>query len=149
MEQFFMLIPGFNSITWSHAWCFGRQCEAFSLNTWEYFWYCAEICDADSCGAFRAAISVLVVVLARMARSSYLCQLWLYRNASMASWANSFTTWSGASSPDNMALIVIVHICGLSDHITRGTSDRVHISGHCINAICGLAQSTSGLCIRS
>ena len=92
---------------------------------------------------------VLVVVLALMARSSYLCQLWLYRNASMASWVNSFTYWSGVSSPDNMALIVVVHVCSLSDRITRGTSDRVHVGGHRINTICGLAQSTSGLCVRS
>src|SRR6266571_9576318 len=133
MEQFFMLIPGFNSIAWSHAWCFGRRCEASSLNTWEYFWYCSGICDIEGFGAFRAAISVLVVVLAWMARSSYLCQLWLYRNASMASWANSFTTWSGVSSLVTMALIVMEHVCGLLDCMTRGTLDKVHIGGQQVN----------------
>ncbi len=107
------------------------------------------MCDVDGFGVFRAAILVLVVVLAQIARSLYLLKLWLYRNASMASWANLFTTWSRVSLLDNMALIVMVRICGLSNHITRGTSDRVHMAGHCVNAICGLAQSTSGLCVQS
>ncbi len=67
----------------------------------------------------------------------------------MASWVNSFASWSRVSSLDNMALIVVVCICGLSDRITKGTFDRVHVGGHLVNAICGLAQSTSGLCVRS
>src|SRR6266702_6173105 len=149
MEQFFILAPSFSSMAWSHAWCLGRQCEASSLNTLEYLWYCTGICDVDGFGAVCAAISVLVVVLALMARSSYLVKLWLYRNASMASWANSFTTWSGVSSLVTMALIVIEHVCGLLDCMTRGTLDKVHIGGQQVNAICGRAQSTSGLCIQS
>src|SRR6266702_580783 len=149
MEQFFILTPDFNSIAWSHAWCFGRWCEASSLNTLEYFWYCTGICAVDGSGAFRATIVVLVVVLALIARSSYLLKLWLYRNASMASWVNSFVAWSGVSFPGIIALIVVVHVCSLSNCIIRGTSDRVHIDEHCVKAICGLAQSTSGLCIQS
>src|SRR6266702_662543 len=149
MEQFFILAPDFNSIAWSHAWCFGRRCEASSLNTLEYLWYCTGMCAVDGFGAFCATIVVLVVVLALIARSSYLLKLWLYRNASMASWANSFATWSIMFSLDIIALIVMVRICGLSDHITRGTSDKVHVGGHRVKAICGLAQSTSGLCVQS
>src|SRR6201996_7010903 len=100
-------------------------------------------------GVVLAAMLVLVVVLARMARSSYLVKLWLYRKASIASWAkdSSGTRLSGSSG--FKALIVVAHVCGFLDVMTRGFLDRVQVLGHLVNVIWGNTQSTSGLCARS
>src|ERR1700761_1720010 len=96
--------------------------------------------------AVLAAMPVLVVVLARMARSSYLVKLWLYRKASIASWAKEFSGTRSSGSSGFKALIVVAHVRGFLDVITRGFLDKVQVWGHLVNAICGNAQSTSGLC---
>ena len=75
MEQFFIAEPGFKSMVWSQGWCCGRRCEASSLKTLEYFLNCAGMWSMEALGAVLAAISVLVVVFARMAKWSYLRKL--------------------------------------------------------------------------
>ena len=95
-------------------------------------------------GAVRAAISVLVVVLALMARVSYLWKLLLYRKVSIASCPN-VSSRRGSSIPGCSALIVVVRVCIFLDIITSGLVDSVQLSGQRVNTICGKAQSTSGL----
>ncbi len=88
-----------------------------------------QLCDRLLIEHVLAEILVLVVVLALMARLLYLVKLWLYRNASMASWANLFLTWSGVSSLVTRALIVVECICGLLDCVSKGFLDKVHVGG--------------------
>ena len=99
MPVLHMLVPGFNSITWSHAWWSGRWWDACSLKTLEYLWYWAGICVMDvALGLFSIAILVLVVDFDLMASSSYLVKLWLYRNDSRASWLKVVSWYWGSSS---------------------------------------------------
>src|SRR3984885_11210121 len=76
MPQFLIVALGFRSIAWSQGWCCGNLCDASSLKTLEYRWYWVGICSVDGLGAVLAAIPVLAVVLARIARLSYLTKLW-------------------------------------------------------------------------
>src|ERR1700761_5185434 len=99
--------------------------------------------------AVLAAMLVLVVVLARMARSSYLVKLWLYRKASIASWAKDSSGTRSSGSSGFRALMVVARVCGFMDVITRGFLDKVQDWGHLVNAIWGKAQSLSGLCAWS
>ena len=150
MPVLHMLVPGFISITWSHAWWSGRWWDACSLKTLEYLWYWAGICVMDvALGLFSIAILVLVVDFDLMASSSYLVKLWLYRNDSRASWLKVVSWYWGSSSSGWSALIDIVCVCGFLDVITRGFLDKVQVLGHLENAICGRAQFTLGLCAWS
>src|SRR5579859_2031531 len=100
----------------------------------------------DILDAAFTAISVLVVVLARMARWSYLAKLWMYRKSSMASWVKVFSSvFDSLFTSGCIALIVVARVCGFLAVIIQGVVDSVQVDGHRVKAIWGRAQSTSGL----
>src|SRR5579859_7957497 len=100
----------------------------------------------DVLDAAFTVISVLMVVLARMARWLYLAKLWIYRKFSMASWAKvSSSVFDSSSSSGCIALIVVAHVCGFLAVMIKGVVDSVQVDGHRVKAIWGRAQSTSGL----
>ena len=93
----------------------------------------------EALGAVLAAISVLVVVFARMAKWSYLRKLWICRKESIASSENVSSSCSGLSSFANMAFIVVARVCALLDVITSGFLVNIHVGGHLVKASCGRA----------
>ena len=103
----------------------------------------------EGLGAVRAAISVLVVVLARMCMASCLTKLWTYIKFSIASVVKASSVVSHSSGSGYIALIVVARVCAFLDVMTRVFLDRVQDRGHLVKATCGRDQSTSGLCAWS
>ena len=73
----------------------------------------------EGLGAVRAAISVLVVVLARMYMVSCLTKLWTYIKLSIASVVKASSVMSSSSGSGCITLIVVARVCAFLDVMTH------------------------------